>query len=93
MPSKFEDIAAEVGKVVTTKNTAYGDSFSRTHVVLYQLYPHGIQFDQYQDVLFIARVLDKLFRIATNPDYANEDPFQDIAGYAILAIEQRRGKK
>jgi hypothetical protein len=35
-------------------------------------------------LLTVVRILDKLFRIANSKDAFNEDPWFDIAGYAIL---------
>ena len=43
MPSNFEKIAGDIGKLVTQKNLAYGDSFSRAADVLKVLYPDGVQ--------------------------------------------------
>jgi hypothetical protein len=82
----FEKIGAKVGKLVAEKQEAYGDSFGRSGDVLRQLYPNGIQPDQYDDLLTIARILDKLFRIATMKDAFGENPYQDIVGYGILGM-------
>jgi len=81
---KYEEIGTQVGKLVQEKNQAYGDSFSRSGEVLTILYPHGIQPHQYKDALTIVRVVDKLFRIATNRDALGETPWRDVAGYGIL---------
>lgn len=35
-------------------------------------------------MLAIVRVFDKMMRIATDKDAFGEDPWRDIAGYAIL---------
>ncbi len=32
----------------------------------------------------MIRILDKCFRIATHRDALGEDPWQDVAGYALL---------
>ena len=57
------------------------------------LYPEGIQPYQYQDILTIARIMDKVFRIANLPaskkDLMGEEPWKDIAGYALLALSKR----
>lgn len=84
----YEEIGQTVGKLVQEKQIAYGDSFTRSGKVLKELYPHGIDPTQYDDVLTIARILDKLFRIANKPDAFGENPYQDIAGYGILGYKR-----
>jgi hypothetical protein len=84
--SIFETIALEIGKLVTEKNKAYGDSFSLSCKVLGILYPNGVKLEQYRDMLTITRVIDKLFRIATDKDALDESPWKDICGYSILSI-------
>jgi hypothetical protein len=83
---KFEKIGTEIGQLVDEKNAAYGSSFEKSQQILKVLYPEGIQPDQYQDMLAITRIIDKLFRIATKKDAFGESPFKDIAGYGILGI-------
>ena len=82
----FEQIGQQVGQLVDEKNAAYGSSFAECHKILSVLYPNGITPEQYTDALAIIRVIDKLFRIATNKDAFGETPWADIAGYAILGI-------
>ena len=86
MSSNFEKIAGDIGKLVTQKNLAYGDSFSRAADVLKILYPDGVKPEQYVDMLAITRVLDKLFRMATRKNAFGESPWKDICGYSILGI-------
>jgi hypothetical protein len=38
------------------------------------------------DVLTICRVVDKLFRLATDPTYGDESPWRDICGYSLLSM-------
>jgi len=57
-------------------------------IPLVEVGPNGIQVDQYDDLLTIARILDKLFRIANDPDAFEENPYQDIVGYALLAMRR-----
>ena len=78
----------EIGELVERKNKAYGDSFAKSGEILRILYPDGIEPDQYDDVLAIARIIDKLFRIATDRDALGERPYEDIAGYSILRDTQ-----
>ena len=85
MPN-FKEIGLEIGKLVQEKNAAYGNSFGQSEEILEILYPNGVKPDQYGDLLAITRVLDKLFRIATNKDALGESPWRDIAGYAILSL-------
>lgn len=84
--SEYESVAAEIGRLVTEKQRAYGDAFGRAPEVLKILYPNGIAPSQYDDVLTIVRILDKLFRIATDKTALGENPYRDIAGYALLAV-------
>jgi hypothetical protein len=90
---KFEKIGTEIGKLVDQKNTAYGDSFKKSEQILKILYPDGVHPEQYQDMLAITRILDKLFRIATSKDAFGESPFKDIAGYGILGVSNAEDEK
>ena len=83
---KFEKIGTDIGKLVDQKNAAYGSSFEKSEQILQVLYPEGIKPVQYKDMLAITRLVDKLFRIATNKDAFGENPFKDIAGYGLLGI-------
>jgi hypothetical protein len=84
----YSDIGSKVGKLVEEKQKAYGDSFGRSGRCLMEMFPEGIKVDQYDDLLTIARILDKLFRIANDPDAFEENPYQDIVGYALLAMKR-----
>jgi hypothetical protein len=84
----YSDIGSTVGKLVGDKQKAYGDSFGRSGRCLLEMFPNGIKIDQYGDLLTIARILDKLFRIANDPDAFDENPYQDIVGYALLAMKR-----
>lgn len=82
--ASYEDIGRQVGRLVAEKQAAYGDAFGRAGEVLRQLYPDGIRPEQYDDMLAVTRIVDKLFRIATDRDALGESPFRDIAGYGLL---------
>ncbi len=82
----YKQIGSEIGELVDEKNAAYGSSFAESYKILSVLYPNGIKPEQYMDALAITRVIDKLFRIATNKDAFGESPWRDIAGYAILGV-------
>ena len=82
----YESLGKAVGKLVAEKQQAYGDSFSKSHKILKVLYPDGIQTGQYMDVLTICRVVDKLFRLATDPAYGDESPWRDICGYSLFSM-------
>lgn len=82
----YEKIAAATGRLVQEKQKAYGDSFNRANEVLRVLYPNGVAPDQYRDFLAITRVIDKLFRVATDKDALGENPWKDIMGYALLSV-------
>lgn len=89
---KYIDAAISIGQSVGEKQAAYGDSFGKAGRVLRELYPEGIKPEQLDDALTIARVVDKLFRIATKKDAFGESPWKDIMGYALLSVV-RDGKK
>jgi len=86
----YEKLGLSVGKLVTEKQDAYGNSFGQSGKVLEILYPDGVQPDQYKDMLTIVRIIDKLFRIANQKDYNGESPYTDIAGYSLLGMTIER---
>lgn len=80
----YEEVGAAIGRLVDAKQKAYGRSFDKLGDVFRVLYPHGIKPDQYDDVLAITRIMDKLFRIATHKNAFGESPWADVVGYALL---------
>lgn len=78
--------ASEIGKLVSQKQEAYGDSFNKCEQIIKILFPHGIKPESYKDLLTVTRIVDKLFRIATKKDAFGESPYRDIAGYALLGF-------
>jgi len=82
--SDYEDAGRDIGKLVASKQKAYGDSFGRSYLILEVLYPNGISIEQYPDALTIIRIIDKLFRIANWKDAFNENPYGDLTGYGLL---------
>jgi len=85
MESKeYRDYGLEIGLLVEEKQGAYGNSFGRSGEIMEILYPDGLSPEQVTDGLAIVRVIDKLFRIATDKDAFGESPWKDIAGYALL---------
>lgn len=85
---KYEEIAQKIGRLVSEKQLAYGDSFNNAGKVLEILYPDGVKPEQYGDMLTVTRIIDKLFRIANKKDAFGESPYADIAGYGILGTER-----
>jgi hypothetical protein len=84
--SPFMTIARQVGELVCEKNRAYGGSFEDAPKLLLLLYPDGVKPAQYQDMLLLVRIFDKMKRIATDRDAFGESPYHDIAGYGILGV-------
>jgi hypothetical protein len=80
----LKEISLDLGSLLEEKNRSYGSAFSKSSEILKILYPNGIQPDQYTDLLLTTRILDKLFRVATDKSAFNEEPWKDIAGYGIL---------
>lgn len=90
----YPALGANLGKLVAEKNEAYGDSFHKTGDILRVLWPDGVPAEQYEDLLAVCRILDKLFRIATSRDALGESPYSDIAGYGLLGLAMHeKGKK
>jgi hypothetical protein len=81
---RLRSLGEELVELTVEKNQAYGDSFANSGVILKALYPSGVRPDQYRDMLAVARVVDKLGRIANRPAAFGESPWKDIAGYALL---------
>lgn len=81
-------IAARIASLVVEKDAAYGRAFDKAAAFFAVLYPDGMKPDQYADALGLVRVFDKMQRIATDRDALGESPWQDIAGYALLALRR-----
>lgn len=90
---EYEKLGAEIGRLVEQKQAAYGDAFGKSGEVLRILYPTGIPPEKLDDAAAIIRVLDKLFRIATDRDALGESPWRDIAGYALLGAARAERKR
>lgn len=86
--SSYEELGREIGALVESKQAAYGDSFGKSGQVMALLYPAGIAPEQMTDALGVVRIIDKLFRIATDRDALGESPYRDIAGYALLGASR-----
>lgn len=80
----YATIGERIGGVVEEKQRAYGDSFGKSGQVLRILYPNGVSLEQLDDALAVVRVVDKLFRIATDKDAFGESPWEDVVGYGLL---------
>ena len=91
--TRLQELAEDVAKLVVEKQAAYGDSFGRSGNVLREMYPNGVEPRNFDEMLTIARILDKLFRIATDPNYGGESPYRDIMGYALLGMERAESRK
>jgi hypothetical protein len=86
--SPYPKLGLEIGELVETKQEVYGNSFGRSGDVMRILYPDGVKPEQYDDMLATVRIVDKLFRVATDRDALGESPFRDIAGYGILGAHR-----
>jgi len=89
----YHGIADSIATTVEEKQAAYGDSFGRAGNCLREMYPDGIMPEQYDDLLTIARVLDKLFRVAHQKNAFGESPWKDICGYSLLEIGKDENDK
>ena len=88
-----QKIAEEVGDLVAKKDRAYGNSLTASEAIMEQLYPKGIPVKAYRQALIVVRVVDKLKRIATDKDAFGEDPWKDVAGYSLRAVQLNKEKK
>jgi hypothetical protein len=92
MKKTFHEIAVAQAELLEKKNRAYGGSFNKTTEHLKLLFPDGIVEEQYSDVMFIIRVIDKLSRIANSsllpPEEGRLDAYLDVNGYSFLGIKQ-----
>ena len=86
--NNFERIAKEIGELTAKKNIAYGDSTAKTGELLRVFFPNGVGVEHLYNMQLFARIFDKLFRIVSDPDAFGEDPWRDVAGYALLAAER-----
>jgi len=89
--SQYNAQALKTAQLVEEKQAAYGDSFGKSGAVMRILYPDGISPEQMDDALVVVRVIDKLFRIATDRDAFGESPWRDIMGYSLLAVVRGKG--
>lgn len=84
--SRFEEIAEEIGKLVTEKNAAYGSAALKAATFLELLFPMGVNPTRYTDMLLLVRMFDKMMRIATRPTAFGESPYRDLAGYSLIGV-------
>jgi len=80
----FEELGAQLGKLVSAKNKAYGNAAVNTAKMLRVAFPDGIPPEKYEDALLIIRVMDKILRAANDKNAFGESPWEDIGGYGIL---------
>jgi hypothetical protein len=85
----FAEEVDGVAEIVKKKNVAYGNSFGTSGSAWEILYPDGIKPKQYENALLLARIWDKMKRLATDNDSFGESPFIDIAGYALCGLTLR----
>lgn len=88
VPSTYETLGAEIGRLVQEKQAAYGSSFQKAGDIMRILYPEGISPEKMDDALTIVRMLDKMFRIASDKDAFGESPYRDLAGYSLLGAKR-----
>lgn len=88
----IDEFAAKLAGILKEKNAAYGDSFARVPTILAMLYP-SVPPEVLENILFTARILDKLGRIAQDPLGAGEDAYLDTAGYAMMGANGQRLKR
>ena len=91
---QLHEISDQIAALTVRKNKSYGDSFRKCGEVLRILYPDGVKTEQYTDMAAVVRIIDKLFRIASNEkDAFGESPYRDIAGYGLLGAWKDEGEE
>lgn len=80
----YKELTDNLIELLISKEKAYGQAYLNAPEILKILYPEGVQPNDYDKLLYITRILDKLNRIAQDDN--TEDPLQDIAGYSLLAM-------
>jgi len=83
----LRELAAELANVVELKRASYGHSWPTAIAgTLRAMFPDGVRPEQFETFLFIARLQDKLHRLAAAPEAFGEDTLRDIAGYTLLML-------
>jgi len=98
MKGYYEEIGAIIGAIVDEKDAAYGNSIECSAKVFRIWFPNGIRPEQYDDILILVRILDKMTRIANKKHAFGENPYVDIAGYGMRKcrkdfLPERKGEK
>lgn len=79
----YKKLAQELGELVHQRALSYGNSAKRSGEILGILFPGGVGPAQYDRLLLIARVVDKLSRLSMGE---TEDSWRDIAGYGLVGM-------
>jgi len=87
-PGLFEQLGAEVGRLVDHNQRRYGDSMGKAPRLLEIWWPTGVPVKDYRKLLGITRIVDKLNRIVADKEDDNEDAAKDLAGYGLLMSRQ-----
>lgn len=85
----FDPLCTDLSKLLWEKRQSYGsNNLTGTGDFFKLLFPEGIPPERFQDALILARMFDKMSRIARGTQ-GQEDAWQDLAGYAVCAMELR----
>jgi len=98
-PKNFKTLSEEflsrgdsLGKLLGHKNASYGSSAFVVGRFFSLLWPQGIPPERMRDSFILGRIFDKIMRIAHAPSALQEDPWTDLAGYALIgAVASSRG--
>ncbi len=96
MTISFEELGLEIGKLLESKNRAYGSAFDKAGDFLKVLFPNGVPPEKYTDMLCMVRMFDKMMRIATADTNTNEkalDAYSDMAGYSLLGLRREKTRE
>lgn len=87
---RHERLAVEVGALCDRKNEAYGNTGTSTGKMLAYFYPNGVPVDQYNRMLILARMFDKIARLTNlggGRRALGEDAARDLVGYALVLCD------
>jgi hypothetical protein len=91
--SEIQTMAAELANVVDEKGKAYGDTITSVAKALELLWPDGVPVKEYGKMLLIARIWDKFGRLANDAEAFGENPWNDVAGYALRGMQQTKRER
>lgn len=82
---QLEKIVEPFPAFLAEKAEKYGEAFENCGDFLRLVFPEDVQPKDYEKLLYVTRVYDKLCRIAKGAE-SEENPVKDILGYSMLEL-------